>query len=283
MSLLIFVFFSQNLTEADFAPFAQLSIYPEQEREIVVVDSPSVLETQIGVVRKTVTDIGRGVHRRVHGAVSEWIGIEHAVERACFSNTSAPKTQTPIQYISYNSLSLDRVKALIAPDETLTPALLYVGVASLSGSILARNRSVFTRVLLPPAFILLSFKYFLPKTTQNLSKYAGSLEEEHFPLLAQKHAVAIAHSHMTWERAREAGISGRDKVQDGLGSAARKVQELTGLKVHEALGRGTSIASEAVEKAEEALQSVKDATAAEARQPGEKAVEEKGEEGRRKA
>ena len=179
--------------------------------------------------------------------------------------------------IFYNSLLLlDRVKALIAPDEPLTPALLYVGVASLSGSILARNRSVFTRFLLPPTFFLLSFKYFLPKTTQNVSEYAGSLEEEHFPSLAQKHAVAIAHSHMTWERVRASGISGRDKVQGGLGSAARKVQELTGLKVHEALGR------DAVEKTKEALQSGKDAATAEARQPGEKAVEEKGEEGRRK-
>ncbi|KAI0273068.1 apolipo protein O-domain-containing protein [Russula aff. rugulosa BPL654] len=234
----------------------KLSIYPEPEREIIVVDAPSVLETEIGVARKAVTGVARDVHRRVHGAVSEWIGIEHAVEH--------------------------RVKALIAPDESLTPALLYVGVASLSGSILARNRSVFSRILLPPTFLLLSFNYFLPKTTHNVSAYAGSLEEKHFPSLAQKHAVAIAHSHMTWERVRAAGISGRDKVQDGFGSAARKVQELTGLKVHEALGRGTTIASEAVEKAEEALQSVKDAAAAEARQPGEKAVEEKGEEGRRK-
>jgi organizing structure protein 2 len=100
--------------------------------------------------------------------------------------------------------------------------------------------------------------------------------------LAQKHAVAIAHSHMTWERVRAVSISGRDKVQGGLGSAARKVQELTGLKVNEALGRGRTIASEAVEKTEDALQSTKDAVAAEARQPGEKAVEEKGEEGGRK-
>jgi len=46
-----------------------------------------------------------------------------------------------------------------------------------------------------------------------------------------------------------AGISGRDKVQDGLGSAVHKVQELTRLKVHEALGCGTTITSEAVEKA----------------------------------
>jgi organizing structure protein 2 len=74
--------------------------------------------------------------------------------------------------------------------------VLYVGVASLTGSILARNRSIFSRVLLPPALFYLSFKYFLPKTTQNVSAYAGSLEEKHFPALAQKHAVAIAHSRI---------------------------------------------------------------------------------------
>ncbi|KAI0001163.1 apolipo protein O-domain-containing protein [Russula vinacea] len=173
-------------------------------------DTPSVLESRIGVARRAVEGVARDVHGRVHGAVSEWIGIEHAVER--------------------------RVKALIAPGEPLTPAMLYVGVASLSGSILARNRSVLTRVMLPPAFFLLSFNYFLPKTSHNVSDYAGSLEEAHFPALAQKHAVAIAHTQMTWERARAAGVSGRDWLQSGLGGAARRVQDLTGLKVLEALG-----------------------------------------------
>jgi organizing structure protein 2 len=59
---------------------------------------------------------------------------------------------------------------------------------------------------------------------------------------------------MTWERLREAGIGGRDKFQDGLGSAVRKFQELTGLKVEEALGHKTSVAH-VVERVEEALQS----------------------------
>jgi len=80
-------FFKPN-AEADWA--VQLSIYPEPEREIVVVDSPSVLETQIGVARKAVTGVVRDVHGRVHGAISEWIGIEHAVERACFHLPSHP-------------------------------------------------------------------------------------------------------------------------------------------------------------------------------------------------
>ena len=98
---------------------------------------------------------------------------------------------------------LDRVTALIA-DEPLTPAPLYVSVALLSGSILARDRSVFLRILIPPTFFLL-------KVTQNVSAYAGTLEEEHFPSLVQKHAVAIAHNYMMRERVRAAGIYGRDK------------------------------------------------------------------------
>ena len=155
-------------------------------------------------------------------------------------------------------------------------------MASLSGSILARNRSVLTRIALPPALLLLSFNYFLPKTAHNVSAYAGALEEQHFPALAQKHAVALAHSHMAWERLRAAGASGRERLQDGLGGAARRVQELTGLKVQEAIGRGAATAGEAVEKAEEVVQSVKDALVAETRQPGEKATENKGEDGRRK-
>lgn len=174
---------------------------------------------------------------------------------------------------------LDRVKSLIAPDEPLTPGFLYVGVASLTGSILARNRSVFSRVLFPPALFYLSLRYFLPKTTENVSAYAGSLEEKHFPTLAQKHAVAIAHTHMTLERIREAGIGGRDKFQDGLGSAVRKFQELTGLKVEEALGHKT--VANVVERVEEALQST-NIPPTEAKESTDKSVEEKADVGKRR-
>ena len=222
----------------------------------------------------------------MHGVVSKWIGIEHAVERASpfvhliFLPFALPLSVSVCLNRTSHAPPSDRVKSLIAPDEPLTPGLLYVGVASLTGSILARNRSIFSRALLPPTLFYLSFKHFLPKTTQNVSTYAGSLEEKHFPTLAQKHTVAIAHSRMTWERLREAGIGGRDKFQDGLGSAVRKVQELTGLKVEEALGHKTSVAN-VVEKVEEALQSTH-VPPAEARQSTGKAVEEKAEDGKRR-
>jgi hypothetical protein len=69
----------------------QLSIYPEPEREIVVLDSPSVLETQIGVARRAVTGVVHDIHAQVHGVVSKWIDIEHAVERASCPLSLIPK------------------------------------------------------------------------------------------------------------------------------------------------------------------------------------------------
>ena len=73
-----------EISRADDGAAGQLSIYPEPEREIVVVDSPSVLETQIGVARRAVTGVAHDFHARVHGVVSKWIGIEHAVERVFY-------------------------------------------------------------------------------------------------------------------------------------------------------------------------------------------------------
>ncbi len=85
---------------------------------------------------------------------------------------------------------------------------------------------------------------------------------------------------MTWERLLEAGIGGRDKLQDGLGGAVRKFQELTRLKVEEALGHRTGVANKVVERVEEALQS-NSVPPAQAGQSSDKAIEEKAEDGKR--
>jgi hypothetical protein len=62
---------------------AQLSIYPSPESEILVVDTPSVLEQHIGAARRQSTAVFCETRAKVHGAVSQWIGFEHAVEGAC--------------------------------------------------------------------------------------------------------------------------------------------------------------------------------------------------------
>ncbi|KAG6853120.1 hypothetical protein C0991_006730 [Blastosporella zonata] len=188
----------------------KLSIYPTSTPDILLIETPSVLEREIGVVRRRVTEVVQGTHSQIQDVVSRWIGIEHAIE--------------------------NRVKSIISANESLTPGLLYIGVATLTGSILARNRILATRLFLPPVFLFVSAKHFLPQTTENLTSYLGSIEETYFPTLAQKHDVAAAHTQMTWERIKDASQNGQEWVNQGAVTAVEKVQQATGLKLKETLG-----------------------------------------------
>ena len=106
-------------------------------------------------------------------ALNMWLSVRHFLflihPGTDLTHTLHTHTHTFLSCLIF----LGHVKALIAPNEPLTPALLYVSVALLSGSILACNHSVLTRGLLPPTFFLLSFHH-LPKTSQNVSAYAGA-------------------------------------------------------------------------------------------------------------
>ncbi|KAF8656153.1 hypothetical protein AX16_002722 [Volvariella volvacea WC 439] len=186
----------------------KLSIYPTQTADIVLQEDPSPLEQQIGVARRQVTQSLQNTHAGVQELVSKWIGIEHAVE--------------------------NRIKSIISPSEPLTPGLLYVGVATLSGSIIGRNRFILTRLFLPPAFFFLSLNYFLPKTSHNLSDYLGSLEDTYFPTVSQKHEIAKAHTIMGWEMLKETTKDGRKRLTEGTVSLVEKIQESTGLKLKDA-------------------------------------------------
>jgi len=59
-----------------------LGIYPEPDPEIVLQETTSELERQIGVARRAVADVYLKGHQEVQGVVSKWIGVEQAVERA---------------------------------------------------------------------------------------------------------------------------------------------------------------------------------------------------------
>ena len=117
--------------------------------------------------------------------------------------------------------------------EHLTPGILYVGIATLTGSIIARNRTLPTRFLLPPTLFLISMN-FLPRTSHNISTYLGSLEDEHFPNVAEKHRVANAHTRMTWERMKEGVDGGMALAEKGANTLVGKLQDWTGLKLREA-------------------------------------------------
>lgn len=75
----------------------------------------SELARHVGVAREYATSTYLDAQSKVHQAVEKWIGVEHAVER--------------------------QVKEIIPEDEPMTPGLLYVGVATLTGSVIGRRRT----------------------------------------------------------------------------------------------------------------------------------------------
>ncbi|KAI0641347.1 apolipo protein O-domain-containing protein [Trametes meyenii] len=220
-----------------------LPIYPTPDPEVLLVETPSELERQIGVARQAATTTYLDAHARVQAVISRWIGVEQAVE--------------------------SRVKSLIAPDEPLTPGILYVGVATLTGSVLARNR-LFWRMTLPPALLVLSLNHFLPKTTHNASTYLSELEEKHFPTFAEKHEIAKAHSAMTWDRVKDATQNGRETFSNGVADLVGRVEEATGLKLRETLGWRSQAVNAGKAQAEKLA-----ATAAQASETAQAVVEVK--------
>lgn len=146
------------------------------------------------------------------------------------------------------------MKSLVAQEEQLTPAVLYIGVAALTGSVLARGRALPIRLLLPPTLLVASSYHFLPKTSTNISDYLGSLEDQYFPTLAEKHAIANAHTAMTWERIKDAASSGRTSLEGGVGTVVEQIQSTTGLKIREALSSARTQANETVHAAQEKTQ-----------------------------
>lgn len=85
------------------------------ERQLIR-NEPTVLETSIRSVRKSVFQVYNTTRSTLGDLVDKWIGIEKDVENTL--KEVAPKGE-----------------------ETILPGAIYVGIAGMAGSILARNRT----------------------------------------------------------------------------------------------------------------------------------------------
>jgi MICOS complex subunit MIC26 len=110
-------------------------------------------------------------------------------------------------------------------------------VSTLTGSILARNRSLPLRLTVPPALFFLSLNYFLPQTSTNLFSYIGELEDTYVPTIAEKHDISVVHTKMAWEMVKDTTRGLRQSVAQGAVNAVGRVQNSTGLRVGDAFGR----------------------------------------------
>ncbi|ORY32828.1 apolipo protein O-domain-containing protein, partial [Naematelia encephala] len=191
----------------------KLPIYPSEDLDapVQLIETPHPLSPYIARARESTTSLFGGASEQVESGVKRWIGFERRVEH--------------------------EVKQILPRDEPLTPGIIYVLIAGLSGSVLTRTRSFPIRWLTPPLLTLAAMPYFLPKTSHNIRQYLSDVEDHHFPAFAAEHdrifSTAVAHSQMTLDRL--GGL--RDKAREAAEKAGRKVEDATGLKVGDVVSR----------------------------------------------
>lgn len=189
----------------------KLPIYPKPNRGLILLDTPSPLELQIGQLRREVCGYYTDVRANVQGVVDQWIHVENMVE--------------------------SRLKSFRDPTEPLNPGLLYTGIAALTTSIFTRSRTLPTRLLLPPLSLLGAFSYFLPRTAHRVGSYVEELEGRYAPRVGEMRQTGVAHTQITVERIRESAREGKEAVGKSARSLVEAIESATGLKLGEVLGK----------------------------------------------
>lgn len=101
-------------------------------------------------------------------------------------------------------------------NEKVLPGAIYVLVAAMAGSILARNRNILLRFATPILTGAVTAKYVVPRTTENVEKLVWSYEEK-FPVVRDNHVRAQ-------ESVKHFIETGKAHSQMGLAMAEEKVQ-----------------------------------------------------------
>ncbi|KAI7872444.1 apolipo protein O-domain-containing protein [Spinellus fusiger] len=129
----------------------KLSIYDEPQPKVVIVESPTKLEEHIAYAQKY-----------AHSTLEESKGHVYSIHKRVkdFENEVITTVQTTVT------------------DEDFFPNSLFVGVAALAGTIIARRRNLFLRFATSSALAYGASAYLLPKTTHNLGVQWERLENQ---------------------------------------------------------------------------------------------------------
>ncbi|GAA5940722.1 hypothetical protein JCM1841_002203 [Sporobolomyces salmonicolor] len=138
---------------------ARLPLYDQPAEPALLVPEKSPLQDEVAQARSFIQEAVKTVKHSADEGKATWLAWEHRAE--------------------------DSVHTIVSPQDQLNPGALYVAVATLAGSILARNRSLLLRAILPPAFLLLSLNHFLPHTARNVGMKAEELEAEYVPQIGR--------------------------------------------------------------------------------------------------
>ncbi|KDE02721.1 hypothetical protein MVLG_06736 [Microbotryum lychnidis-dioicae p1A1 Lamole] len=142
-------------------PATQMAIYNKVPVPLTLLPAHLPLQDEVAQARRWLQTSYAQLHAQVRKGACTWIKWEGKGEA--------------------------QMKSMIAPDETLVPGGLYVAIATLTGSILARNRNFMLRLALPGMFFGGALAYFLPGAAAVVQSNFERLEESYAPSLYRAH------------------------------------------------------------------------------------------------
>lgn len=206
------------------------SIYDNDEEEEQIApakpvekkEEPSAVAEQTKLVGGVQVRSFEGLEKSM-GAARKWVikqidagkeGLDNSVQR----------------YLKAERNVTGTVAELKSDKEDFLPGAIYVMVASLSGSILARNRNVLVRGITPIAVGVGAFAYFLPNTFQNTRNLVWKYEQR-APTLADYHVQAENGVNSMVKGVSSAVEDGKQGLENGIHKTRQFIADSTGLQL----------------------------------------------------
>lgn len=206
------------------------SIYDNDEEEEQIApakpvekkEEPSAVAEQTKLVGGVQVRSFEGLEKSM-GAARKWVikqidagkeGLDNSVQR----------------YLKAERNVTGTVAELKSDKEDFLPGAIYVMVASLSGSILARNRNVLVRGITPIAVGVGAFAYFLPNTFQNTRNLVWKYEQR-APTLADYHIQAENGVNSMVKGVSSAVEDGKQGLENGIHKTRQFIADSTGLQL----------------------------------------------------
>ena len=104
---------------------------------MTLVEYHTELERQVGHVRRAINNATADSQNALRGVVNKWVNTERRVEgwyESCGISIGACVFADLLSFLAA------QVKELVPKDEPITPGILYVGAATLAGSVFGRYR-----------------------------------------------------------------------------------------------------------------------------------------------
>ncbi|KAI8638591.1 apolipo protein O-domain-containing protein [Parasitella parasitica] len=207
----------------------KLSIYDEPEPKVVIIESPTKLEEQVYIAQKYANETLEEGKTQVNVWVQKYQELENQVTT--------------------------NISSTIDKDEEIFPNVVYVGVAALAGTIIARNRNIVLRFLTSTALAVGASYYLLPKTTHNVAVQLEKLEHRYPPLHAAHQSVNDAVGDVR-KQIDDTVSQLRGTVDENASKLRQQIEQNTKLVKDQVTSAVDSTNSEAKEKYDQVKKNV---------------------------